>query len=404
MTDSDTIMNENQHDIFKQAMTEVSSALISSHDLDFILELISTQICNVLHTHWIFFILLDFANKKISKLIVSKQFAKSLQYDGYSYEEAMSGLTGWVVQNRKAALSIGQITDERETEEVRKRRELNDCGSIIVAPLLFENEVYGTVTAINTKSQSDFNENDVSLFTILANQASAGIYNKMISDRLMEEQEKLKRLNSEKELLLKEVYHRIKNNLQLIGSILHNQKKSTKDEYVQSILQTIETRINSIALVHQNLYLSQDLSTIDTKDYIQNLLVQLTDAYSELIEAKSIQIIDSISSCRICMKYAVTFGLLLNELIINALKYAFQEKTSENKIHISIIKNNGLIELIISDNGIGMPDLTGDMVSSLGIMVITGTVQQLNGTYEMSNKKGTTWTIRIPQKSLQPSD
>jgi len=196
----------------------------------------------------------------------------------------------------------------------------------------------------------------------------------------------------EKDILLREIHHRVKNNLQIISSLLRLQSRKIEDNSLQEIFQVSQQRIRSIALIHENLYLSDDLGQIDFSKYIHNLTSHLSSINAA--DAKGINFKISTDNIFLDINRAIPCGLLLNELITNALKYAFPEETKgEIKIDLERHKQNKL-RLSIADNGIGFPKgLDFRKTESLGLQLVNSLISQLNGTIKMQQKTGTKFTL-----------
>jgi PAS domain S-box-containing protein len=192
----------------------------------------------------------------------------------------------------------------------------------------------------------------------------------------------------EKLVLLKEVHHRVKNNMQIIASLLNLQSMSIKNEEIRDIFLTSRNRINAMALIHENLYKSNQLSDLHTNNYLTELITNIFDSYPR--EGKLINLILNLDNIMVSIDTAVTIGLLVNELVSNALKYAFHGK-DEGEIRISFINKNENIQLLeISDNGIGLPqDIDINTTKTLGLLLVNSFVDQLHGNIEIIRERGT---------------
>jgi len=203
---------------------------------------------------------------------------------------------------------------------------------------------------------------------------------------------------TEKELLLKEVHHRVKNNLQIIVSLLGLQKASLGDTESLGMLEEFRNRVNSMALVHDALYRSPEFDNIDIGSYIKGLSLDLQSAFSQ--HSEPVQIITEIPELNLSVDFAVPCGLLINELVTNALKYAFPDpKMPDKQIKIKFTKidtNDLRIEVI--DNGVGFQTpVVWDSVDSLGLYLIKILgEQQLMGTVSLNNDSGAHFTIEFP--------
>ena len=200
----------------------------------------------------------------------------------------------------------------------------------------------------------------------------------------------------EKEILLKEIHHRVKNNLQIISSLLYLQSRKIKDSELLNMFDDSLNRIKSMALLHEKLYQSNDLSEINLFNYINSLLTHLKKSYSR----SDILIRDSIfinHDINFNLDTAMACGLMINELMTNAYKYAFpkvwiEKLTSvfEFKIEVSVVKEeNNIYSLIVSDNGIGFPEnFDIENAESLGMKIVSSMVKQLDGLLEIKRENG----------------
>ena len=215
-----------------------------------------------------------------------------------------------------------------------------------------------------------------------------------ITDRKRDE-EQIKASLAEKEVLLKEIHHRVKNNLQVISSLLKLQSRYIQDDRVIEMLKESQNRVRSMALVHEQLYQSKDLSDIDFAEYIQNLSHNLFQAYQ--IHAEGIKLETNIAPCSLNIDTAVPCGLIINELVTNSLKYAFGEIQGKIKIDF-ILDNNRVCVLTVSDSGIGFPqDLDYRNARTLGLRLVWSLVKQIRGKIELLETIGTTFQIIFPK-------
>jgi len=215
----------------------------------------------------------------------------------------------------------------------------------------------------------------------------------------------------EKEILLREIHHRVKNNMQVISSLLRLQAGKIKDHDEMELLNESQNRIKSMALVHEKLYNSRDLARIDFNDYIRDLARGLYRAYGVNTEGVRLRI--DASEIWLGVDTAIPCGLIVNELISNALKYAFPEGRN-GEIYVGLRKivdlKNGedprstnpqsaIIELTVKDNGIGLPEgIDIRRTESLGLRLVTTlTENQLKGTIELNRGGGTEFKIRFKE-------
>lgn len=213
--------------------------------------------------------------------------------------------------------------------------------------------------------------------------------------QLVEEKSKeLERVLGMKETLLKEIHHRVKNNLQVISSLISLQAATLKDKKAKASLIESQNRIKTIALIHQKLYQTGDLSRIDFHSYTS----QLAHIIASLYKHKSPKIELEVAADDVVLEIdlAVPLGLIINELLTNALKYGFLGK-AEGKIALKIRQQEGEIILTVKDNGLGFPlDFDPQKSSSLGLKLVHLLAKQLKGKVHFHNEKGLLVTVIIP--------
>lgn len=205
---------------------------------------------------------------------------------------------------------------------------------------------------------------------------------------------------SEKETLLKEIHHRVKNNLQVISSLLNLQSEKITNPGLLKIFMESQNRIRTMALVHEKLYESTDLSQIDFTQYMHSFLMHMNNSYN--LKPKHVQFSVDLKKDPHYFKIdtAIACGLILNELISNSCKYAFPEKRKGN-IYLNFEResqspkcHNYLLQ--VGDNGIGIPpDIDIENTNSLGLQLITMLTKQIQGTLELDRTQGTKFTIRF---------
>lgn len=201
-----------------------------------------------------------------------------------------------------------------------------------------------------------------------------------------EQNEQLKKLLSEKEWLLKEIHHRVKNNLQIVISLLNTQSAYLENEDALMAIQNSQHRMHAMSLIHQKLYQSDNLSTIDISWYIYELISYIKECYSA---EKMIHFSIDTEKVFLDVSQAVPLGLIVNEAVNNTVKYAFPDKV-KGEVTVSF-KNTerDFYELVISDNGVGLPEnFNMDETESLGMNLMRGLTDQLDGTFLLENKNG----------------
>lgn len=259
--------------------------------------------------------------------------------------------------------------------------------SIIAAPLLAGDKALGVLTIQDFKSENAFTQNQLDLLTTISSQAAISLENSYLYTEVT------KSLN-EKEHLLQEVHHRVKNNLQVMSSLIKLQSRYIKDENTLELLKETGGRIQSMAIVHTKVYNSKDYEFIQINEYIKSLLenIQLTYGF----KLRNVKFDIDIDDFKLNIDTAIPCGLIINELLSNAVKYAFPGNRAGNIIISIKHEHDNYYRLIFKDDGIGA--LQGEELiksDSLGIQLINLLSRQLNGTLVINTEKdkGTEFNI-----------
>ncbi len=198
----------------------------------------------------------------------------------------------------------------------------------------------------------------------------------------------------EKEVLLKEVHHRVKNNMQIISSILNLQSNYSSDKDVSNILRDSQSRIRSMALIHEKLYSTHDFSRISFDQYLQDLTYTLISTYK--VSNMNPDVEFNLSRVYLSIDQAIPCGLIVNELVANALKYAFSGIPKPTITLELKQEDDRLVNISISDNGVGMPeDVDIKNSKSLGLQLVETLTDQLGGTLEIELTEGTRFSIKF---------
>jgi len=287
----------------------------------------------------------------------------------------------WDPNRMRGTLNMFPILPERLHKTVMKVAgiELND--PVCYLPLANEQDVLG-VLAVWGKG---LEQNDVSALSVLANQITTAIRNSQLYEIEI-------RRGREKEVLLKEIHHRVKNNLQIISSLLNLQAHQTADPQMLELLQDSRMRVRSMALIHEKLYQSQSLAKINFGEYIKSLSADLVRSYQKTFNGVELNI--QAGEIFLELDQAIPCGLILNELMTNALKYAFPNGRS-GTIFVELRDEPGrLISLRVADNGVGLPEGQDIFKSkSLGLQLVNSLVNQLEGALTVENTQGAAFQI-----------
>ncbi len=208
-------------------------------------------------------------------------------------------------------------------------------------------------------------------------------------------EEKLKSALHEREILLKEIHHRVKNNLAIIASLLELQSKNQKEESVKEIFRESQNRIRFIALLHENLYKSEDLASIRFDQYVKKLITSLFKSYG--VNADEIQCSINVENLSLDVQTTIHCGLIVTELVSNSLKYAFPSGwNKEKKIEISLHPvSPDKVELTVRDSGAGLPkDMNIENSDTLGLRLVNLlALEQMNGILQVNRTRGTEYRI-----------
>ena len=211
-------------------------------------------------------------------------------------------------------------------------------------------------------------------------------------------------------MLLREIHHRVKNNLQIISSLLNLQIPYIKDEQAIEFFKESQNRVKSISMVHEKLYQSKSLDKIEFKDYISNIVTNLFQTYD--VDQDTIEYKPSLDNIKLNIETSIPCGLIITELITNSIKHAFpateglgpsnKKFTSLNgkkgKIWVKLHSNDKKFNLIIKDNGIGLPEgLDFKNTESLGLQLVDLLVNQVDGVIELNQENGTEFKIEFEE-------
>jgi len=297
--------------------------------------------------------------------------------------------------------------------------------SYVSIPIEFDNNIIGVINVASFRKNS-FKEEDISLLSLVAGQVSTMMENigqseelqqtyNILEDRvkgrtlellksnalLREEIEKriraeieIKKSLQEKEVLLKEVQHRVKNNLQVISSMLDLQTDYVKDSGVLKLFVEAQKRVKSMALVHERMYQSEVLTDLDFTQYIENLGNYIFKIYG--VNTKRISMKIDINEANIDFNRAIQLGLIVNELISNSLKHAFPDDL-EGQVNVRLDSEDKYFILTTSDNGVGLPKkFRLRQTKSLGLQLVQALTNQLKGSIKIDRRKGTRFRIKFP--------
>ncbi|MBN1998723.1 hypothetical protein JW935_14285, partial [candidate division KSB1 bacterium] len=266
--------------------------------------------------------------------------------------------------------------------------------------LRFKEEFIGQIIFASVNPRQ-FTKEDGVIISQISKQLTVAFTQARLQSDLRTQALSLQNSLKEKEILLKEVHHRVKNNLQIISSLLYLQSRELSDDRMITVFKDSETRIRSMSLVHEKLYQSNDLSHINLKEYIVSLSDYIKITYNH--EFSSIRFDYDIDDISLPIDTIIPLGLIINELVSNALKYAFNDRDfSRDRDNVLSIKlkrqGDKNLVVVIQDNGIGLPeelDITN--TKSLGLKLVDMLSRQIGGRLQVLSKNGTQFSIYIPK-------
>jgi PAS domain S-box-containing protein len=216
-----------------------------------------------------------------------------------------------------------------------------------------------------------------------------------ITERL-EAESRISESLAEKEILLKEIHHRVKNNLQVISSLLSLQSRFVRDPSDLAIFTESQNRVRSMALVHEKLYQSGDFTRIDFSGYIESMVAELRRSYGDAVGHVTFRI--DVRDVRLAIEKAIPCGLIITELISNALKYAFPDGR-KGEVRIAMHSEGPLTVLVVADDGVGIPaDIDYRKATTLGLQLVYSLTGQVGGIIECRTVSGTAFRIEFPEK------
>ena len=291
--------------------------------------------------------------------------------------------------------SVANMPAELELEQ--KFLQAHEVQSLIQVPMVCDDKLKGILGFASVRTERTWSKDIIFLLKIVSE-----IFVNALQ-RMQVDQE-LKARSHQQEILLKEIHHRVKNNLQIVSSLLRLQARFTPDKQSQEVLRDSQNRIKSMALIHARLYHAQDLARIDFAKYVNGLGASLFQSYA--VDPATIALKMNIDDLSLDIDTAIPCGLIINELVSNALKYAFPPAQGKptgqiNNIGIDLqaSRNNELI-LTVHDNGVGLPpEIDPGQAESLGLQLVMRLTEQLNGKVEIDRRQGTTFKITFPHQT-----
>jgi PAS domain S-box-containing protein len=294
-----------------------------------------------------------------------------------------------LLQTEEIIVLNDALHDKRSFELVENYLITNNISSMMDVPIRIEGEMVGVVCFENTGKSTrewDLIEQKFGLFVAQLISLSLETHTKQQVKLSLEESLR------EKEVLLSEIHHRVKNNLSIISSLINLQATKAKDSFHTILFDESKNMVHTIAEIHHLLYESNNFSHINFKDYLEKIINLIQQSY----ESKStpVKLIKDLTEVYLTMEKAIPCGLIVNELITNSYKHAFKSNRNA-QINVSMHQHGDTAELIISDNGIGMESFTVNE-KSLGISIVQDLAKQITAQISFSNRSGSKIVITFP--------
>ncbi|MBK8366188.1 MAG: ATP-binding protein [Bacteroidetes bacterium] len=293
-------------------------------------------------------------------------------------------------ETEKIIITRNTLTETKTAELYEFYLKPHDIQSLMDVPVRIEGEMVGVICFENVGCPREWTLQEQKYGLVAAQMLSLTIesYNKQLAKQALE------LALDEKNILLQEVNHRVKNNLSIVASLMNLQSEKSNDDYHKQLFMECRNRLDSIAAVHELIYKAKSYSHINFKEYLNQIIEHISDSYKSF---EHIKIIKGITEVDIDISAAIPLALIVNELITNAYKHAFTNK-KEGAIEILLVENNKQVFLTIKDNGQGF-DKTVIPKNSIGMDILGGLIEQINGTCNLtSDEKGTQYKISFSKK------
>jgi PAS domain S-box-containing protein len=315
--------------------------------------------------------------------------------------QRMADMLGYSCEELIGRSSLDFVDDEEREAVIRAREIVKEQGSFSRERKLHRKDGSILWTLSNISQRQDGAGNFLGFLAmhtdITHRKQAEEVLHKAHSELALQMEERIKELR-EKEVLLKEVHHRVKNNLQVISSLVGMQADTSRDDTVRGVLQDVIYRVRSMALVHEKLYHSESLARIDFAEYARSLLGYLWRAHGAA--AEFVRLTLDLEPIELQVDIATPCGLILNELAGNALKHAFKGRT-EGEVEVSLqLAETGVVCLSVRDNGVGLPEgFDWRQAGSLGLRLVQMLAGQLQASVEVDGHGGTEFTVSFRLKS-----
>lgn len=392
-----------QKEKYLEVINEFATKLIQAESIDEILWAVTSEAISKLNWYDCVIYLYDEKKKVlVQRSAFGPKNPKDLQILNPISIKPGQGIVGTVFTT-----GIGEIVNDTS----RDKRYIADDDfrfSEITIPIIHQDKILGVIDSEHPK-KNFFTEQDYKLLTTVSAMVSTKLAQAKSAEQVKKYQINLEKLvhrktrqleesnrdlrskNKEKEVLFREVHHRVKNNMQIIISLLNIQANLTENEHERIVFDESKNRIRSMALIHERLYLEKDISNISLPEYTKELTQELSSSYSG---KNQVEVILQQDALQINIDHAIPVGLILNELVTNSLKHAFIESGGNITIETHVDEKN-ILHLRFHDTGPGF-EYEHHQGKSFGLELIEILVAQLNGTLTYNNDKGSEYLMHFP--------
>lgn len=283
--------------------------------------------------------------------------------------------------NTKKGFFTNDVPSHPTYETAKPQQDFMDVNNFLSVPVILKGELVGQISISN--SSRDYSEKDLEAVLRLTH-----FYTMAIQKVRAEKQ--IKKSLREKEVLLREIHHRVKNNMQIISSLLNIQIQYENLDETIEVLKESQGRVKSMSIIHEKLYQSSSLTNINFKDYVENLVLDIFYSYG--LVTSPIESVMEIEDISLNIDTAIPLGLIINELVTNSVKYAFP--SDEGQIKIKLVSKQDQLILTIEDNGIGISeDIDIENSKTLGLKLVHTLTDQLEGKLELKADNGTQFNL-----------
>ncbi len=298
----------------------------------------------------------------------------------------------WHVVTSRETIAVTDVGEDYPHFHAQADRYASgSISSWLGVPLGVRDEVLGMV-AIDRSDVTPFTDDEKRLVGTMAGHIAVAVHNSQLYRALQESEESLFDANRQKEVLLRELHHRSKNNMQMISSLLSLGAASVSVEEDGRVLDEVRMRIQSLAAVHEELYRSENLDRVDLSDYARRLIQMVLSSYGRAGVTVGVDAQEMTASIDV----SVPFGLILTELILNSYKHAFPN-LSGGTIRVELSAEGKNATLVVRDDGVGVTrENWENSPDSLGMQLVASLVDQINGTIDLTEGAGARWKVQFP--------